>query len=136
MEIISYLFIDSKEASLDACEIWLKLRLLSDMATFQTLLTWIGHNETRYHNLNAFLHALLYIFSGICLVLGWTTVNVFKIIVIYFFINLTVTRGNPLQIAPNHARPRKKFAVTRVTMRVVTDWSCGNALHYGLSMFV
>ena len=30
---------------------------------YQTLQTWIGHNATRYHNLNALLHALLYIIS-------------------------------------------------------------------------
>ena len=30
---------------------------------FQTLQTWIDHNPTRYHNLNALPHALPYIFS-------------------------------------------------------------------------
>ena len=32
-----------KEASGEACGIWLKLRLHKDMATFQTLETLIGH---------------------------------------------------------------------------------------------
>ena len=32
-------------------------------AHYQTLQTWIGHNAARYHNLNALLHALPYIFS-------------------------------------------------------------------------
>ena len=30
---------------------------------YQTLETWIGHNATRYHNLNALPHALSCIFS-------------------------------------------------------------------------
>ena len=34
-----------KEASAKACEIWVKLRLYKDMATFQTLQTWIGHKD-------------------------------------------------------------------------------------------
>ena len=54
-----------REASGKACEIGLKLRLLKDMGTFQTLQTWIGHNATRYHNLNALPHALLYIFLSL-----------------------------------------------------------------------
>ena len=76
---LTYL-INSKEAWGRACEIWLKLRLLKNMATFQTLRTWIGHNATRYQNLNALPHplphALPYIFSEICLVLRclqWAT---------------------------------------------------------------
>ena len=52
-----------------ACEIWVKLRLHKDIATFQTLQTWICHNATRYHNLKALpvvlMHALPYIFSEI-----------------------------------------------------------------------
>ena len=35
--------INSKEASEKACEIWLKLRLHKDMATFQTMQTWTDH---------------------------------------------------------------------------------------------
>ena len=96
---LTYL-ISSKEVSGKACKIWLQLRLHKDMATFQTLLIWIGHNATCYHNLNVLPHTLLYIFSDICLVLSYlqrvTTryrhffenVNVY----INFFINLTVTR--------------------------------------------
>ena len=110
--------INSKEASGKACEIWLKYRLLKDMTTFQTLQTWIGHNVTRYGNLNTLPHrlpnALSYIFFEICLVLGYfkevTTRygQFFKLkINIYFFINLTITRGNPLHIAPNHAKLKK-----------------------------
>ena len=30
---------------------------------YKTLQTWIGHDETGYHNLNALPHALPYIFS-------------------------------------------------------------------------
>ena len=41
------------------------------MATFQTLQTWVGQNATRNHNLNALPHALPYIFSEFCLVLGY-----------------------------------------------------------------
>ena len=35
---------------------------------YQTLQTWIGHNATRYHNLSALVHALLYIFSQFSMV--------------------------------------------------------------------
>ena len=72
--MIPYL-INSKEVSGKTYEIWLKLRLHKDMATFQTLKTWIGHNATCYHNLNALSHPLPhmlpYIFSEIFLVLGY-----------------------------------------------------------------
>ena len=72
--MIPYL-INYKEASGKVCEIWLKLRSHKDMATSQTLQTWIGHNTMRYHSLNALPHALPhvlahplpYIFSEICL---------------------------------------------------------------------
>ena len=92
---------------------------------YNTLQTWIGHNATRYHSFNALPHvwpyisviltgvgnalphALPYIFSEICLFLDYlqrvtTCYRQFfkKIIHIHFFINLTVTRGNTLQIAP------------------------------------
>ena len=88
------------------------------MTTFQTLQTWIGQNVTRYGNLNTLPHvlpnALSYIFFEICLVLGYlkevtTRYDQFlKLkINIYFFINLTITRGNPLHIAPNHAKLRE-----------------------------
>ena len=88
--MIPYL-INSKEVSGKTCEIWLKLRLHKDMATFQTLKTWIGQNATCYHNLNALPHVLPYIFSEIFLVLGYlqrvTTCYryFFKKILIYIF---------------------------------------------------
>ena len=85
------------------------------MTNFQTPQTWLGHNATRYHDLNALPHALPYalpyILSEICLILGYlqrVTVNFFKkIVYIYFFINLTATRGNPLQISQNQKNPRE-----------------------------
>ena len=52
---LTYL-ISSKEAGGKAREIWLKLRLHKDIATFQTLQTWIDHNATRCHNLNRLLY--------------------------------------------------------------------------------
>ena len=69
----------------------------------------------RYHDLNALPHALPqalpYIVSEICLILGYlqrVTVNIFKkMVYIYFFINLTVTHGNLLQIAQNQANLRE-----------------------------
>ena len=82
---------------------------------YHTLQTWISLNLTRYHSLNALPHALphasLYIFSEICLVLGYlqrVTTRYrhffFKKYKYIFFINLTVTCGNALQIAPNHVK--------------------------------
>ena len=94
--------------------IWLKLRLLKDMAAFQTLQTWIGHNATRYHNLNVLPHALPYIFSEIFLVWGYlqrvtTRYHQFflKNLNIYLFINFKVTCGNLPLIAQTHSKPRK-----------------------------
>ena len=77
----------------------------------QTLQTWIDLNVTRYHSLNASLHALPhawpYSSSEICLVLGYlqrvTThyhYYFFFNINICVFINLMGMRGNALQIAP------------------------------------
>ena len=60
--MIPYLFNNSKEAGGKGCEIWLKLKLRKGMATFPTLQTWIGHNATRYPNLNRLPHALPYIY--------------------------------------------------------------------------
>ena len=82
------------------------------MTNFQTPQTWLGHNATHYHDLNALPHvlpyALPYMFSEICLILGYlqrvtTRYRQFfkKNSINIFFINLTVTRGNPLQIAQN-----------------------------------
>ena len=78
---------------------------------YHTLQTWIGHNAIRYHNLNSLPHALPYVLSDICLVLDYlqrvtTRYHHFlkKTINIYFFVNLTVTRGNALQIALNHSK--------------------------------
>ena len=82
------------------------------MTNFQTPQTWLGHNVTRYHDLNALSYALPYIFSEICLILGYlqcatTRYHQFFNKIIYFFINLTVTRGNPLQIAQNQENLRE-----------------------------
>ena len=106
--MIPFYLINSKEARGKNCEMRLKLRLLKDMATFQTLQTWIGHNLTYYHNLNVLPHklppALLYNFSDICVVLRYlkrATTRYCHFFNIYFcFLNLTVGRGNPLQIVP------------------------------------
>ena len=72
------------------------------------------HNATCYHSLNALPHALphalLYIFSEICLVLQRVTTRyhqfIKKHINIYFFMNLMVPRGDALQLVPNHAKLR------------------------------
>ena len=81
------------------------------MVTFQTLQAWIDHNATRYYNTTALPHALPYVFSEIYLVLGYLERVTMryrqffkKNINIHFFINLMVSRGNTLQIAPNHAK--------------------------------
>ena len=48
---------------------------------------------------------------------------------------LTVTHVNLLQIAQKPGKSGRNCSVTRVVTRVVMRSSCGNALHYGLSMF-
>ena len=81
---------------------------------YQTLETWIGHNSTRYHILNALPHALLCIFSEIFLVLGnlqrvttrYRQIYKKNICTIFFF-KLTVTHGNALQITQNQANLRE-----------------------------
>ena len=115
LEMIPYL-INLKEASGNACEIWLKLchiwgyfmiwqifklckhgwaimqRVTTRVAVRITIhFLWdlpnFGLFATRYH-------ALPLIF--------WK-----KVVYIYFFINLTVTRGNRFQIAQNQEKLRK-----------------------------
>ena len=53
-----------------------------------------------------------------------------------FLQKLTVSRGNPLQIGQNQEKSQRNYTVMCVVARVVTRSSYGNALHYGLSMFV
>ena len=88
------------------------------MTNFQTPQTWLGHNATCYHDLNALPHALPYalpyILSKICLILGYLqriTLRYrqffLKNSIYTFFINLTVTCGNPFQIAQNQKNPRE-----------------------------
>ena len=113
------------------------------MSTFQTLQTWIGHvvmfeklvyslvsaisaisnvlpHITTHNSTNmdrplcdALPHALPYIFSGTCLVLGYlqgvTTRDrhFFKKNINKFFYEFHGTRGNALQIASNHATLRE-----------------------------
>ena len=117
--MILYLFINSREASRKACEICMKLRLHKDMATFQTLHTFIGHNAMPYHNSNALPHVLPYIFSEICLVCFGLLATRYQMlpsflkkdiniyIYIYIYINFTVTLGHSSQIAPNHPKLKK-----------------------------
>ena len=78
------------------------------MTNFQTPKTWLGQNATDYHDLNVLTHALPYIFPEICLILGYLqriTARYrqffLKNSIYIFFINLMVTRGNPLQISQN-----------------------------------
>ena len=57
---------NSKEVSGKACEIWLKLRLHKDMATFQILQTLIGHNATRYRTRYCIFSPRFAWFQAIC----------------------------------------------------------------------
>ena len=117
-------FLNSANMDWTCCHVWKVAISFSNLnfshierftTHYQTLQTWIGLNVMRYHSLNALPHALPhalpYIFSDFFLVLGYlqraTVIFFFKNINIYFFINLTVARGNALQIGPNHAKLRE-----------------------------
>ena len=70
------------------------------MATFQALQTWIGHDTTRYHTRYRTFSLSLVWFGGYLQRVTTRYRQFFQKILIYIFkINLTVTRGNPLQIA-------------------------------------
>ena len=65
--------------------------ILEHLAThYQTLQIWIGHNATRYPNLNGLPHALPYLFPEICLDFGnlqrFPRITVKFIIYIYIYI--------------------------------------------------
>ena len=80
--------------------------------TLPTPQTWIGLNVTRYHmryHMRYRIFSLRFAwFWAICNALPGVTVTFLKKNMnIYFFINLMVTRGNALQIAPNHAKLRE-----------------------------
>ena len=88
------------------------------MTPFQTLQTWIGYNTMHYHNLKALPHKLpqaryhiflrFYWFWAICNTFQQVpTIFCKKILIYIFFINLTETRSNALQIAPNNGKLRK-----------------------------
>ena len=74
LEMIPYL-INSKEGNGKAREIYLKLRLLKDIVFFQTLQAWIGHNGTRYYNLNALRYQTRYHAFSLRFVGFWTICN-------------------------------------------------------------
>ena len=83
------------------------MRLLKDAATFETLETWISHNAMRYQTRYRIFSLRFAWFWAICNALPPVTINCFKRILIYIFISLTVTRANPLQIAPNYTKLRE-----------------------------
>ena len=125
------------------CSVWLKLRLLNNMTTFQTLQTWIGHNAMPSSNLNELPHALSYIFSEICLLLGYlqrvTTRfhHFFKksFIIIFTFINLMVTCCNSSQISPKPYWTDSKCRVMCMVTHCIMAYSYIESLLMGDNMF-
>ena len=60
---------------------------LNTLPQYQALQTRVGHNATRYHNLNALQHVLPYIFSRFSKVWGCLqrVTNIYYIYCIWFF---------------------------------------------------
>ena len=88
----------------------MKLRLLKDKATFETLQKWIGHNATYHHNFNMFLHTLPHIFSQFTMVWGYLQCFIMRYRQIYknhILIVFLKNDGNLLQIAKNQGNLRK-----------------------------
>ena len=112
------------------------MRCLKHYRTFSLSLTWVGYNAMHYHNFNVLPNAIPYNFTQFSMVLrlfakryhALPSIFLKKILIYIFLINLTVTRGNALQIAPKPCWTEWKH------IRLVTHWSYGNAFHYGLPM--
>ena len=72
--------------------------------TFSLSLTWVDQHAMHYHNFNVLAHTIPYIFTQFSMVLGLFATRyrqIYKKMYInIFFINLTITHGNALQIAP------------------------------------
>ena len=127
------------------------MRLLQDIANFETPQTQSFHNTMRYHELNSLPHALPhrlpYAFSDIYLILSylqWVTMRYRQLflknsIYIFYKFELRKMSGSPLQVSQNQANLRENFTVTRVVTHVVTyvvtHLSQGKALHQGISCF-
>ena len=79
----------------------------------QTLQTWVGHNAMRYHNFNVLPHPIPYIFTQFSMVLGLFATRyrqIYKKMYVNIFVKeMTVTRGNPLQITQKHANLRENI---------------------------
>ena len=103
-------FLNSANINRPCCHVWKVATSFSNLSFsyiervtshYQTLRTWIGLNVTRYcfWNLPSFgLFATCY--HCYCFFLK-------NLLIYIFFINLTVARGNALQIVPNHAKLRE-----------------------------
>ena len=90
----------------------MKLRLLKDKATFQTLQTWRDHNATRHHNFNVLLQTLPYNFSQLTMLwsyLQYVITRYRQIYKKYILIDFLKNDGNALQIAQNKANLREKI---------------------------
>ena len=86
-----------------------------------------------YHNINGLPQALLYIFSQFSMVWGYlhcVTVKCIKkcTLMFWFFLNV----GKRVAYSSKPGKSQIKYTVRRV----VRSSSYGNALHYGLSIFV
>ena len=81
--------------------------------TFYLSWTWIGHNETFYHNFNLLPHALPCVCSQYSIVSGYSqriTARYRKIYkYIYIYINIKKNDGNELQIAQNQKNLRENI---------------------------
>ena len=114
------------------------------MTNFQTPQTWLGLNATCYHDLRVLPYASPYIFSVICLILGYlqhvtTRYHQFFKKIVYIYIYFYKFDGNAWEPVANCPKPRKsqrKCTVTHVVMHRITRSRYGNALHYGLSRFL
>ena len=108
---------------------------------FQFSLVWdylqhVTITSTCYHTRYCTISLNLAWFKTICNVLPRVTVKFIKNAYQYFFKNIDGNAWQPVADSPKPSKSQKKYMVTRVVTGVVTCLSFGNALHYGLSMFV
>ena len=98
-------------------------------------LTWMRY-QMRYHTCYCTFSLIFVLFWAICNELPRVTTKSIKQIYALFLKKIDGNAWQPVANSPKSGNSRRKCMVTHAVASVVTRSSHGNALYYGLTMFV